>query len=397
MAKEFLSPSEVEKLKSKRTIVDNNVDFEQGETLEESFIEKPKSLIKKQEPLNIKNNAGKVKIDYESMGRFNIPATMYFSGYTVDHIDNFALVTEENIFETLVTIIEDLKQDDIEAKVEDMLIEEFFETLIGIKMQFDTIAHVHRWICDCQQNASESEKIINETIVNLKELNYISIEQADEKYKEMCREAFKDDKVFDNFIKMKYGENCEAKEYDKETEIKQLRVVEPYTVASNTDIFKFRFLRVKDLIIANRYITKKYAGKIKAIKNKQMHNVKAQDLKLMKEEELEVLNQQKGKEFLRALKASTLVEYNGKFLDSLEDKMDVYRIIPMNVALNSTTFLDTIKFGVDHEQDFECPICGFSERRSLRFEFNFIEFIPVKPNSSDALGNITRGNIFMGI
>lgn len=148
-------------------------------------------------------------------------------------------------------------------------------------------------------------------------------------------------------------------------------------------------------MFANKYVTKKYASKIKAIKNKQMHNVKAFELKQMKEEEMGTLLKKKNQEFLRALRKCTLVEYNGRQLFELEDKMEIE--LPINVALKTTNFLDKLKFGVTHEQDFDCPICGKSEKRLLYLEFNFIEFIPVKLDPRNEIRGITGGNIFMGI
>lgn len=401
MSKDFLSPTEVKKINSgkKRVIMDENFepdrDYDEGTNDEEGST--ADSYYKKESGnLRAINNAGKAKIEFETMGRFNIPATMYFSGYTVDHIDNFAVVDEDNIFETLVAIVNELNSDK-NIRVEDMLIEEFFETLISIKAQFNTISHVHRWVCDCQESKSDKERIINETLINLAELKYTSIEQADEKFKKIGGEGLRNKSVFENYIKVKYGEEADIDEFDVEDEISKLKIAEPFSIGYNGSTYKFKFMRVGDLISSNRYIYKKYMPKIKAIKNKVLHGVKADELRIIKEEELKEINKQKAKEFLRAIKASSLCEINGERLEELEEKMEAYKDIPVDVSISMSEFLEEIRFGIDDEHTYECPICGYSEQRSLQREFNFIEFIPTKSDSANGLRSITRGSIFMGV
>ena len=85
---------------------------------------------------------------------------------------------------------------------------------------------------------------------------------------------------------------------------------------------------------------------------------------------------------------------NTQRLDHLYEDPHVQDV---NLFLQLSDFLEEIKFGVQHEHTFECPICGLSEGRSLQQQFNFIEFIPTKSNTSTEIRNITRGNIFMGI
>lgn len=396
MNKDFLSPSEVDKLKAGRTIVDNTPSHEEDVDTSDSYEEE----IEYGKVVAI-NTASKAKIDYETMGRFDIPSTLYFSGYTVDHIDNFALITEDNIFSTLVSILNDLMfknpNDDEDSKIEDMLVEELFETLVSVKAQFDTINHVHRWICDCQTGIDEKDKVINETQVNLKELNYVSIEQADEKYRELIRDKFAIPEIFSFYIKKKYGEGEVASDYNVETELSKLQIEEPYTITYDEHIIKFSFMKIQNILDSHSFVNKKYNPKIKAIKNKQIHNKKAHELKEIKEEELDRLHNEKSKDFLRALKASTILEYNGRTLNTLEEKIAVYKTLSMSIYVELSDFLEKIRFGIQHEHTFECPICGLSEKRWLQQQFNFVEFLPTKSDTNNEVRSITRGNIFMGI
>ena len=397
MTKEFLSPNEVEDLKAgKNIIVDNGLTDDTEEVVDEAKEEiKPNVTPIVQNKAIAVNNAGKVKIDFESNGRFDMPSALHFAGYKIDHVDQFALVNEENIFETLVSVVEDLKQEDQEVSIENMLIEEFFEALIGIKSQFNTPHHIHRWLCDCQNKEDKNTQIINEKIIDLRKLKFRSIETADEIYKEMVTEAFEIEGVFSHYIKLKYGQEATESEFTKEEEIKQVKIDEPYSITDGVDVYKFRLLRVKDLIVSSRYITKKYSSKIKAVRAKQIHNVKAEELKQIKEEELEKLEIKKGQEFVRTLRRVCLTEFNGRPLNTLEEKLQIE--LPLNIVNDSTDFLERIKFGVYDKQDFECPICGYSEQRLLHLEFDFIEFIPIKSDTANELRNITRGNIFMGV
>ena len=400
MPNDFLNPADVEKMKkNKKVIVDQNVDENFDDEIDETVSSNEIFNNIKKTPLKLENTSDKVKIEYETMGRFDIPSVMYFDNYKTDHLDNFALVTEENIFETLVSIIEQIKYSSENVRIEDMLIEEFFETLIGIKAQFNTINHIHRWNCDCQENSPDTEKLINETTVNLQLLNdsCISILTADENYRNICREMFLDKNVFISYLKMKYGEDINVDDYNLENELNEIQIKEPYVIPDGNNIYKFNFLRVRDLIIASRYINKKYSYKVKALKSKQIHNVKSDELKRIKEEEMEKLNQEKGRDFIRALKSSTLIGYNNRLLETLEEKIEVYKNISINVSIDASSFLESIRFGINKEQDFECPICGHSEKRLLQLEFNLIEFLPTKSDTNNGLQNITRRNIFMGI
>jgi len=345
------------------------------------------------------NNAGKLKIDYETMGRFDIPKVLYFEDYSVEHVNNLSLCNEENILETLVAILNDIKNQDSNCRIEDMLIEEFLETMIGIKMTYNTSTHIHKWICTCQYNVPEKERIINDLPVDLKTLSYIFIEQADESLRDFYKKVF-DDMTKEEFREIVARRHKNAEGYENitiEEELKTIRIKEPFYQDIDGNIYGFNFTRIRDLLNAQNYISNKYAGRIKQIKNKQVHGKSPVELRDIREKEMDKLNLEKAKDTLTCAKALTITEYNGKNVEGAEEKIELYKKLKRGHLLEYNNFLDQMKFGIETEKEFECPECGQLDKRSLQQGLDPFEFLPFDPVEPNALRRHTGRNIFVGI
>ena len=85
----ILSPEEVKARRERR-----RVEVQQKESVTES-------------------RAGKVAIEYESNGRFDCPPVLYFSDYTTAHISDIAMSTEDDLFESLIHVLNDMKNKDV--------------------------------------------------------------------------------------------------------------------------------------------------------------------------------------------------------------------------------------------------------------------------------------------
>ena len=142
-------------------------------------------VIKKSITTQAENIAKGVKIEYESMGRFSTPAVLYFKDYSVDDINDIIMIQPEYLVETLVPILNKMKfgEGSENFDVAEMSVEDFTETLVALKKQYNTTKHIHPYMCDCQYSLPDSEQKMNEGVVDLNELKYKSIIDVEEEYK----------------------------------------------------------------------------------------------------------------------------------------------------------------------------------------------------------------------
>jgi hypothetical protein len=346
------------------------------------------------------NNASKVKIDYETMGRFSIPESLYFEDWDTEDINNLTLCNEENIFETLVNIMNKNVKDQ-NFRVEDMLLEEFLETMIGIKSSFDTPIHIHRWVCTCQKDVDNKEMIVHEHTIDLRTINYISVLEADEKLKEYYKRIFESmtREQFAEFAIMKYGEEMKDRvaDYTIEEELKTSTIKEPIKQSVNGKLYEFRLMRVGDLLLAQKEADKKYIYQLKVVNSKK-YRKELGELSVFKsnqEEQIKKLQEEKAKEVLFYAQASTIVAVDGQAITNMQEKAKVYKEIKRKPRLEFLAYLEEIKFGIANEMNLVCPLCGQEEKRPFRKELNPLEFIPISNDTTDKLRSTPTGNIFM--
>lgn len=388
--KTFLSPEEVAKRR--------------GREVKEIKLDEDEVEIKKPIDDSIEkfyNRGGKVKIRFETLGRFDIDEVMYFEDYNTEHVDTLTLTSREDLLETIVAILDEIKNVDAKNSIGDCLLEEFLEIMIGIKQEFNTAIHTHRWVCECQMGKEREDIKVNETQINLRELKYQSIEQADEILREIQKPIIQSmsDENFEWYLKLKYKNEYtgNVSDYTREEEIQKIKIEEPIAQRIGNDIYRFNFIRVKDCINAKKLVDKKYAGKIKQIQNKVIHGIPNAELKALKEEELQEINKLKAKDILLYTRALTLVDFNGNSNLTPEEKVELYKKIKREYLFEFTDFLDKLKFGIQDEKEFHCSECGKTQKRLLQRKFDALEFIPVESTSSDRSKKSSGANIFIGL
>jgi hypothetical protein len=331
----------------------------------------------------IYNKGGQVAVNYETCGRFTMPPILYFKDFTISHVNDLTLSRQEDLLENLVVVLQQIKNEDATVNVEDMLIEEFLETLIGVKMEFNTPIHIHPWICECQNNIQAELQKVNESEIDLRTLKYKSILEVDEEmkayfkslYDEMADQEFIDylRKKYDNDPNMSYVKNAET--IDKE--VKQIKIKEPITVTDELgNAYSFRFLRVKDLLNAQKLSENKYASKIHALKNKKYSNESLVSSKMQKEKEIDNVKYQQEKDIILFARAFSLIKYNGKELTA-EESINIYKKAPRSILMQITEFMDKLQFGIFDERELTCPECGEVRKRLLRQDINPYELLPL--------------------
>ena len=384
----LINPEEVRNL-NRRRMVDENKE-------EQEAIEKAKETLGK-----IHNRGGQVAINYETMGRFDIPQILYFKDFTIQDINDLTLSRQDDILETLVSILNKAKNEDANVNIEDMLVDEMFETLVGIKQEFNSPYHVHPWVCECQNDLPEEAQKVNETQIDLRTLKYKSVEDVDNEIREYIKQQLEQmsGEEFLLYMRKKYknNENYEKNPESIEKEIKNVKVKEPIVIFDeNGNQYSFRFLRIKDILNAQKISEAKYAGKIKAVKNKQYANAKLVDAKAKKEKEVEKLKYDQAKDTVLFARAFTLIEYNGEKLDH-EKAISYYKNAPSTIFRQVSQFIDKLQFGVVDERELTCPECGQVSRRLLRQDINPLELLPIDIDSEGKQRESSKFNIYFGV
>lgn len=379
----LLSPDEVEKRKQKKP---------------ESIVQKPIED-KKENKDKFYNRGGTVAINYETMGRFNIPSTLYFKDFSTTDESDLLLTRDDDLLETTINILNKLKNQDAKCDVGDMLKEEFFETLIGIKKQFDTVKHTHLWICDCQESLPSEDQKVNETEIDLTKIEYKSITEADEIVKNYYRDKFENFSESDwtNYIATRYKDNpsLELENLTKEQEIETIQVKEPFLIKYE-HTYAFRFSRIGDLVKAKKLTVAKFAPKFKELQTRKNPNGPLAEIKLQRQEELNKLKEDQGKYEFLVSRALTLLKVDDKELNDNE-KIEIFSKLPRAIDYEMRNFLSQFKFGIQHEQEFTCPICGKVDKRLLQREIFIYELLPTQSITKRDNKLPTRSNIYVGV
>lgn len=391
----FLSPEEISKKRERKgkTIIEHKDEEETTPSKSDSKYDDG--------AMKFFKRGGKVQVNFETLGRFDIPAKMYFKDYSTEHVTDLTLCNEDNLFETIIAILEETKNEDCPVSIGEALIEEFMEIMIGTKQFFSDANHEHRWLCDCQRGKEDNELQINTTIIDLNTLQYKSIEEADQILRDMSREQFISftDEEFADYLTRKYEDEYSGNvtDYDREKEVNAIRIKEPISQNIDGHIYKFRFTRIKDLLRAKQLAEKQFSGKIKMIQNKKVHGVGMEALKEQKEKELEKIQKEKAKEVLIATRALSLISYDGRDLEKDEEKIALYRKIPRESLFEFIEFMEKLQFGIQDEREFTCPLCEKVSKRSLQRKLDPLEFIPVESAATNKSAVVKRTNIFVGI
>lgn len=353
------------------------------------------------------SKAGKVVIDLESSGRFDSPNSVSFSDYDIEDVNSLALSREEDLLENLLFILDKQKHDNF--NVRKLTLEEFYEVMIGIKMQFNTTLHEHAWMCSCQEDIPEHRQKPSKQEIDLTKIRYVSIEEADEKLKEQYKELFdkQSDADFEYYVRRKYNleENAPLMNTSKEKELSLISIKEPLLIKEegddgNVKNICFRFNRIEDLSLAAKMASEKFNWIIRKTKNSAGNASEDYYDKEVKDK-LEKLNIEKAKYALLVSKANSLISINGVEINNIERKIELYSKFKRSTLLKLGTMIEMAAYGVQHEFETQCDKCGKKERRLLQRAISPLDFIPFdndkKSGSSSHVRKHSEYDIFFGV
>lgn len=337
-----------------------------------------------------RNLGNKLSIDLETNGRFSIPKKVYFNDYTTEDVNALITSREEDIYETLISILERCKDEDATGQsfsIGEMTINEFFELLIGMKSQFDTPLHIHRWICSCQDEYQDSLKTPSEIEINLNELTYKSIEQADEEIQEMYRDYILNlsEDSYNQFLLQRFEDKFEEfRHLSREDIIKDIIIKEPLSIYDNGKIYKFKFIRVKNSVEAYRKVCSEIDPKIRLERNKQYHGMSREEINAKKEEIIQNLKLDKARKALLYAQAISLESVDDRQLKTFSDKLGEYKKLSRSGMMDFLRMADLCLTGVNTEFDQVCNLCGKTERGFLQRKINPIELLPLSSDSESS-------------
>lgn len=384
---------------TERTMTDFLTPEEADKRRQQSKNRKPKVPVSAFEETKAENEDGiveetainygqSVKIDLESGGRFTLPPTVYFYDYTVEDVNDFVTTRPEHLLETLIAILE--KKKNIQATgqdfyVGDATIEEFYEILVAMKLQFDSPMLTHHWHCECQDQELDKDKKLSSQEVDLREGQSVSIENIEEEFRQKYRTFLENlsDADWSQFTRQKFGPDMEM---TREDFLSNLQIQEPINIPANGKIYQFHFIRIKTFVEAQKLAEKKYDNLIRITNSKKFPGSK-EEARASREAEVESINEKKGREIVKLSQALSLISVDrGKPIKSASEKMEIYNKLPPR-AMQSLfeTFENCKGYGFQMEFLSQCNLegCEVKKQRLLHREWTPIHLFPIPDNTGD--------------
>jgi len=290
--------------------------------------------------------ASYLKVKLSSKGKLNTPSTLHVRNYTGADAMQLALASEEDILDTILQVLGGMVWEDID------------------------VAHLH-------------EKELEEILMNIY-INFWSSTILDFPYPYTQEEL---EEVEEN-----KKERIQRNEYRPSIDIPHslLQTVdlaeefkEPITITIKGEKVAFRLPRLQDVLDAKNAVAEMY--ETEAMQFSSFEKVLQQNASLPEDKQQPITPstykayisylKNRGVQFERRRQASTLISYNGKTLDSLQDKLDVYDTLDL---LFWKRFNEIVKkhgaFGLENDIEVTSPLTG--KKVTRRFQFRLLDFIP---------------------
>lgn len=391
---DFLTPDEIEKLKKENMVTTSDV-VKQVNTYSPSYQDPrlEKEITEKeaieQVSKSIPNSDGKLKIELESAGRFDLPDTIYVEGYTFQDIQDLATSREEDILPNLVSIL-DKRKHGTNVSIGKATIEEFYEILLSIKGNFYSNQHLHHWMCDCQDKLPDNQRKSSSVTIDLKDVKFRSILESEDILRKQLHEVLTGftPEQYTQYLVKKYGKDIGI---SIDEEVNSFHIKEPLGFRdAKGNFIQTRLVRVEDLIFGYQVATRMYRGKINKVRNMYKANMSKEQLEEYKMEEIKYLEFEKSKKALLYTRAKTFLSINGKAFANDEERIKFFLTLDLDTLNKYNSFLDTFAFGIYDELETECEFCGKTDRGYLQQFINPMEFIPLESGKGDSSDRKSR-------
>jgi hypothetical protein len=227
------------------------------------------------------------------------------------------------------------------------------------------------------------------------------MEEVEEEYRKQVKQDLDElsDEEWEKYrTKFAEDEKLELETVTKELLASKLTIKEPFIIYSGDHEISLRLTRIADIIKAQKFTDKEYGAVLKKIQNRTEHGIPGEELQAKKKAEVEEIQKQKAKKLISYIKAFSIISIDGETLSDTK-KIEVIKdrdLFPRHVTQDLDSFLDQLKHGIFHEEEFTCPVCGKLNKESLQYSISASELLPINPKSERDSRQHTRLNIRFG-
>ncbi len=289
--------------------------------------------------------SGYIPVKLSSLGKLGFPSIVHVRDYHFDEAIQMGEITEENVTEVLVNIVNSVIYEDVDIKKahrQDLL--EILITIYGT--WYSPTLENFKYYVNLDLPKEEKEKKENISVATIP-ISNINTTPLNEKAKIPIKLSKKDFEV---------------------------GLILP---------------KVENEIIASKFLEEKYAEEENKLQNiiKKSKEDRANPQERKQYEEF--LNR-KGKDFLKIAQALLIDSFNGKKLENVKDKLNAINEIPLNVwAVYNREIKEKFHFGVEQEVTFQCSV--IQKEIIRRFQFREIHFLPSLVEKDDSGFTISFG------
>ncbi len=288
---------------------------------------KANDIFYKEEPTGV--SAGYIPVKLSSVGKLGVPAILHVRDYTFEEAMKLSEITEETELQTICEVLKSVIFEDINPG--DLHKQDILEILMNIQ---------NNWYFKTIENFPY---VIDESLPKDK--------------------LYKKENVSRATIPLSSIKTKPLKEGMKL----------PITIKNETINVQLLLHKVKNEILAKEITEEKFAeeeNRIQPIKKK----IQQDDYTSTELEKYNGFLRRKSLMFMRVLQSQLIYSYNGKVLETLEEKMDALKKIGLNVWNTYNQILEnSFDFGIDPEVEFQCSVTH--KKITRRFNFRSLHFL----------------------
>lgn len=287
-----------------------------------------------------------IRIDLSSVGKLDAPIALHVRDYNGKDLMDLGLTSEEDMLRGLVGVLNNLIWEDFDARY--LTEEELIEVMLNIYVNFwsPTIQGYPFPYTDEEWNSLDDERKdrINKGLEKLE-------------------------------VDINIASQIETKPLPEEFR-------EPLVVNGPQHKVAFRLPRVGHYFVAEDYVNEKYATedqKHAALERKirenaqsdtPVHNIPPKQLQQYRQ-----YTRSRNSEYIMAKQAQTIVAFDGKDMESIEEQLETYSHIDLKLWRALNDYVDnTLTFGINPDVEMTSPIDGTTTVRRCRFRP--MDFIP---------------------
>lgn len=271
-----------------------------------------------------------ITVKLSSGGKLGFPAIVHARDYTFDEAIKMAEISEENVTDSLVEIVNNIIFEDVDVRNAHR--QDILEILLSVYgTWYSPTIESFRYYVNPDLPEDERDKKENISVATIPINAIKTIPLADS-------------------------------------------IKTPIRIAKGDFTIDLILPRVGNEIIASKFLEEKYAEEENKM-NEIIKKARAEKATTEEQEIYDELQKRKGRDFLRVAQSLLIESYNGRKLETVGEKLEVVSKVPLNVwAIFNNELKNNFNFGIDSEVEFVCSVTHKPIKR--RFHFREINFLP---------------------